>query len=655
MKKCSAALRVGLVALLTSLGACGGRSDGTAAAPGPGESAPADKVFETIHHDIILLPEGVEPWAPTWAPDGRHILFNNIVDGTQWIATPDGRTVSCLSCDKPDIAKIPGAFSYIFPDNRRMFLSNELGDLVYVLECAPSLYDCDRHEFLPVDLSADSPDPLKLNLGRRTYHLAPDGEHLAYNITRPDALVMMVSDLQRTDSGYAIANPRVINPPGPSGPTDTSVEGWSNGGQLYEFKSFADGGASAIVVGEPSDGNADALKINLATGAITRLTANMDWDEDGAESPDNRHYVVASWRTMQRLESLGVMPLARPFFDYPLGAAIAIYYVSSFPGFQCDLQPWLLPAGGDKGGTLVGQPLAPYKGGDIIAGNNLSGLSFWSPDSTRVLIQERLKTPVEASANDAHKQKGHSPNRLLIARINRKPTAPAAVVRTEVGAWAPGIADFTGSYMLPHLAFITGKAAGFVTVIYGGNVAVGAFDATYVNYSEDGENFLNGTQIVGGSVLAGISLTSSLTSSDAQGNRTGGVSGSLLFVPKQPAPPAGEPPMMKFGSLASDYKGRTAAALPEVGACHDSLPTAPALILRSSSSASKLIVTVTADIHGDVRPVRGATVTVGDRQQTTDDSGNAVFARSLSEPIMIRAAAGDTFESTSLQLGGEGN
>jgi hypothetical protein len=61
-----------------------------------------------------------------------------------------------------------------------------------------------------------------------------------------------------------------------------------------------------------------------------------------------------------------------------------IYYVSSRPGFACDLQPWLLPATGDRSGALVGQPLNPYGGGQTIAGNDLEGQQVWSPDSTRV-------------------------------------------------------------------------------------------------------------------------------------------------------------------------------------------------------------------------------------------------------------------------------
>lgn len=596
--------------------------------------------FETIYHDIVPLPVNVQPWAPTWSPDGEHILFNNIADGNEWVLKADGSDARCLTCDMDDVPKIPGAFSYVFPDNQRMFLANELGDFAYVLECVPSLFDCTSHEIFPIDLTADS-TTVKASRGRRTFHLAPDGVHLAYSMVRLDALIMMVSELQKTASGYAAVNHRVVNPPGPSGPADSNVEGYANAGQLFEFKSFVDGGASALVIGEPVDGNADTLKLDLATGELTRLTSDIDWDEDGAISPDGQNLLVASWRTMHRLEAFGQMPLGKPFFDYPLGAAVAIYYVSSFEGFQCDLQPWLLPADGDRNATLRGQPFAPYQGGDIITGNNLGALSFWSPDSTRVLIQERRTEKPTADANTATKQKGYSPNRLLIARIDRDPSPIPAAVTTQVGDWAETPADFDGIFFTPSSAVINGKSAGQISVTYAGNVAAGQYVAVYNGYSEDGENFLDGTAIATGGPTTAINYSVNLTSTDASGAVIGGTTGALQFMSKQPAAPAGEPPSNKSGNLSSTFKGKTAAPLPDVGPCPDSLPKPSPLIVTATRSGTQVRVNVTADVYGDVRPVRHAVVRYGTQQLKTDDLGNAVLAADSS--TRVQASAGDTF------------
>ncbi|WP_233807190.1 hypothetical protein [Paraburkholderia sp. HP33-1] len=104
-----------------------------------------------------------------------------------------------------DVPTIPDSFSYIFSDNKRLFFANELGDSVYVLECAPSLNNCSSRQIYQVDLSADvaGVNPALPNLGRPTYHLAPDGVHLGYTMVRPDAMIMMVSTLQKGSTGYA--------------------------------------------------------------------------------------------------------------------------------------------------------------------------------------------------------------------------------------------------------------------------------------------------------------------------------------------------------------------------------------------------------------------------------------------------------------------
>lgn len=639
-----------LVAVL--MGGCGGESAAPGGSPASADNPPsASQFFETIYHDIVQLPENVQPWGPTWSPDGKHIAFNNIADGTYWIVNADGSAPSCLTCAMGDAPRIPDSFSYIFPDNKRLFVANELGDNVQVIECTPSLYQCDSHQVFPVDLSADSTNPARQNFGRRTYHLAPDGEHLGYTMVRPDAMIMMVSTLQKTPTGYAAVDPHVVNPQGITGASDTSLQNWSNAGQMYELKGFADGGASILVAGQPDEGAIDTLKLDLATGAVTRLTAYPDWNEDGAISPDGSNLLDASWRTMHRLESISTLKLARPFFGYPLLADIAGYYVSSFPGFQCDLQPWLLPAAGDNSGALVGQPVAPYSGGSIITGNNLSSVAFWSPDSTRILVQERMTTTPDPSANAGIQQKGYSPNRLLIARIDRSPAPAPAVVSSAVGAWAPSPADYAGVYAQPATVTLQGAKGGSVAVNYSGNILNGNFSAVYDNFTADGQNFLSGNVKVNGSVLSTFSYAVDLTSTDASGKTTGTESGSVQFAPIQPTPPAGQPGLAKTGTINTVYKGNAIPPLPAVGACYDSLPKPSALILKASANGAGVVVNVTANVYGDVRPVHNAVVTMGGVQVKSDKSGNAAFSATPSGTYTVSATAGDTFlpASTTVQ------
>ena len=608
--------------------------------------------FEPIYHDVINLPTGVMPWAPTWSPDGSHILFTDYNDnrGNEWtVEVKSGTsygTPICLTCGMTDRPTLVGVFSYIFPDNKRMFIANELGDLAYVLECAPSIYNCSSHQYFPIDLSADAVTT-NPSQGRRTFHLAPDGVHLAYSMVRLDALIMMVSELQKTASGYAAVNHKVVNPVGPSGSLDMSADNWANASQLYEFKSFADGGASALIVGEPTDGNADMLKIDLATGKTTRLTTHPDWDEDGSLAPDNSSLLIASWRSMHRLEAFSIMPLARPFIQYPAAAAVAIYYVSSHQGFACDLQPWLIDAKGDLGGKTIGQPVAPYSGGNNITGNNLAALGFWSPDSTRILVQERQLSTIPANANTYVRQKGTAPNRLLIARLDRAPTTPVPVVTTVVGAWASTPSTYMGAFAKPGAVIVNGNKGGTALITYGGNVAAGNFTVAYNRFTDDGENFLDGTSAITGSpVAAALTYNANLTSSDVKQVQTGFLKANITFMTTEPAPATGEPPSTKSGTISSSYKGQTATSLPDVAACPDSFPKPSTLVLTTMRQGAALMTHVTADVYGDVRPVSKAAVTVNGQTIKTDKKGDATF-NDVPSGVAINVVAGDTFLATS--------
>ncbi|TDT25915.1 hypothetical protein EV562_11779 [Streptomyces sp. BK208] len=616
------------------------------AVPADGSASKAGAApFYAVQRDAVPVPAGVMPWGPTWFPDGRHILFEDYNGGREWIADADGANARCLTCSMSDHPGVVGGFAYAFPDRKRMFLANELGDNVKILECAPSLLDCRSHQWLPVDLSADAA-PGQRNLGRRTYHLAPDGVHLGYSITRPDGLVMIVAALERGVSDYSLADPRAVNPPGPAGPTDTDPDGWANGGSLQEFKSFADGGRSAVVLAAQPGGIPQQQKIDLRTGRVTQLTGYPDWNEDGAVSPDSDLLLTASWRTQNRMTALGLLPLPRPFVN--LSRAIeAIYYVSSRPGFACDLHPWLLPAGGDRNGHLVGQPLNPYGGGTDIPANNLSGQQVWSPDSTRVLLQGRSLVPPAAGANAYVQQKGTAPSELVVARINRPPTTPVPTVTTEVGSWAPTPQDYRSSYDMPGVHVVKGKSSGTAVITLGGDITGGTFSVRYQDYSDDGDYFLNGTQTVTGTVAAEVVIEDNLVATDAKGAKAGHLRSALRYRQITPRPEDGQPGVEKAGTVSSSWLGKRANGLPPVAACPGTMPRPfqLALTVTSSSPRSTIKARVTADIHGDERPVQGAAVRVGTDTAVTGPDGTVILPAPAGpqETVEVTATAGDTF------------
>jgi hypothetical protein len=596
----------------------------------------------------------VQPWLPTWTPDGSHIIFQNQLDGTTWVTGarrgPKGKAkkkrtagARCITCSFPDRPEIHGGFTYAFPDGRRLFVSHELGSFggvdsgpnadAFVLECAPSIYNCASHTYLPVDMSADKLGA-PLIIQRRTWHLAPDGEHLGWMDLRLDGTVMIVGRLVPQADRYLVTDQRAIDPPGPATLTDTDPTGWANNNQLYELKSFTDGGAAAIVVGGPQF-NVDAEKINLQTGKVTRLTANHDWDEDGATSPDGDLYALYSWRTRHRLDAVSWIPEIEPFVEMPVLAALAPHYVSTWQGFQCDLSPWLLSGAGDGGGELIGQPLNVYSG-NLTPGNNLSGQQFWSPDSRSVLLQERLRARPPAGLNEHVEQKGLVPSRIRIARIERQPGKRERIVSSALGSWAPPPNQYVATTGTDVTVTVNGHGGGTADIAYSGNLATGSWSARFNHYSSDGKSFVDGTYAVtpassGGpwTIKADIHVS---------GAHTGTLSADLVVDNGASPLPA------KSGTFNAVYDGKTAPQLPELGPCYDRLPGKSRLVLKASAAGNRRIaVTIKANVHGDERPVSGPVVKVSGRRAKTNARGHAVLRVEGHGRRTVKAVAGDTF------------
>ncbi|MQA72861.1 MAG: hypothetical protein GEU88_00650 [Solirubrobacterales bacterium] len=611
-------------------------------------STHAEQPFYPIDKQRLEVPADVQPWLPTWTPDGSHIIFQNQLEGTTWVVGKNGKNPACITCGFADRPDIHGGFTYAFPGNRRLFVSHELGSLggidsgpdadAFVLECAPSIYDCATHSYLPVDMSADKPGA-PLIVQRRTWHLAPDGEHLGWTDLRLDGMVMVVGRLEREADRYVVADQKAINPPGPRSLTDTDPTGWANNNQLYELKSFTDGGAAAIVVGGPHF-NVDALKIDLKSGAVKRLTANHDWDEDGATSPDGDLYALYSWRTRHRLDALSWIPKLEPFVEMPMFAALAAHYVSTWQGFQCDLSPWLLSSSGDARGRLIGQPLNVYPASsNLTPGNNLSGQQFWSLDSRKVLLQERLRTQPPGGLSEHVEQKGLTPNRILIARIDRKPGKAERIVSSEVGSWAPPPNEYAGTTGSGASVTVTGHGGGTAEIAYSGNLSSGSWSASFHQYSRDGKTFVDGTYLVT-SASSGSYWTIN-ADLRVSGKHTGSLDAALVVNN------GAEPLPAKSGTFTAAYDGKTAPPLPELGRCYGDLPHKSDLAIASrskpGSGRDRVVVRVKANVYGDKRPVQRAVVRIGRQSVKTNHRGRAVLRIRGHGRRVVIAKAGDTF------------
>lgn len=633
-------------------------------------SDPGASPYFAVDRQVVPVPEGVQPWGPTWSNDGAHILFQDYHADpvTVWLADVDSQNVHnvrCLTCSMDDRPAISPGFAFIFPDDKRMLQANELGDNAYILECEPSLYECTSYRWLKVDLSA-SKVSTRQDIGARTYHLAPDGEHIGFTVQRSDQLVMMVARLKRDIDGYSLADVHVVNPPAATGPSDRSSDRWDSGGTLYELKAFTDGGRSIIALGQNyGAANYDQIKIDLVTGETTTLGGGPDWDEDGAPSPDGSLNVVASWRTMHRLDSVGLFRGSRPFIAAPVAAMLAVAWVSSKDGFACDVQPWLIPGRGDSHGALPGQPLNPYSGGDVIGANNLSGQQMWCPDSTSVLLQSRLLGPVTPDASHFERQKGSAPSQLIIGRINREPTEPMPTVPTKVGSWASTPEQYLGSFGRAGTFTADGRYGGTVQITIAGNLGAAVASVTYHDFADEVPDVLvNGTTTSVGSPLNPLRYTSDLVATQA-GRQVGHEEIDLTFTPNGAGTlrsavrsstdhdllrPDGKPNVTVTGTASSSWFGAEASGVPPIAPAPGSLPRRTPLTLDAKVTTREIIARVTATIGDVTQPVAGAAVTFDDTTATTDSAGRVTFPRKGHGDSLIHATAGDTFIDTSQMI-----
>jgi hypothetical protein len=608
----------------------------TAVSAAPNAAAALDHKppFIPIEKRYLALPDGMQPFYPTYFDASRQILFLNLADKNFWIIRADGSDLQCVTCGFDDKPQTASAFTYAFPDGKRLLITAGLAPPsdagpranAFVLECAPSLRACETHRYLPVDASA-SRGPFAL-LQRRTWHLAPDGEHVGWMEVRADGTVMVVARLERRADKYVAVDPRAINPAGPRSNADQDPDRWEALTQLYELKSFTPDGRGAIAVALPNH-NIDMLRIDLATGKTVRLTAHPDWDEDGSLSPDQDSLVSYSWRGRDRMDAFAWIPQIRGYGGLMLGAAIAPYYVSTWEGFQCDLSPWLLPARGDDGGVMMGQPIDVYAD-DLTASGHQLGPQNWSQDSTTLILQERSRDRRTAG-----------PNRIALARLDREPTVPRPIARTVIGDWAPAASLYRGPHAEDRTVTARGRAGGSATLTFTGQLGGGgaATSVVFDRFTDDGASFVTGAMsqaadVAGEGERRGWTLKADVAV-------TGRHSGNLVMDLR--VDNAARPLPTLNGSLRAVYDGKTAPPLPPLGACYDRQPKPAPLRLDLVRAGRAVRARVSADIYGDVRPVMNATLVAGGLRVKTNARGEAVLAAPREGPVEVTATAGDTF------------
>lgn len=632
--------------------------------------------FTAIQQQKVELPDSIKEAAqPAFTRDGKHLLFWG--DFQLWIVGTNGSKPRCLTCDASlewktqppptrDLSSTPAnddapdqpGLIQPFPDGKRVFFGPYRYS--YVLECMPSLLNCEESSILPVDYSPAQRVVIPAGgvvSGLSFYlpvvsspKLSPDGQYVGFSDIRTDAIqTMVLAKLTRGENKYTADDARVLNPAGPTSVTDPDVDAWSRSAGLFEFKTFVDGGRSVtyVQVGGEASGNPDIWKLDLATGMRTRLTSHPDWDEDMSISPDGRSMVAQFARSTHLIDRLGSLLPFRGFFDAPMVAAAASYYVSNKAReLQCyGGNNWLLPAGGDDGARLMGQPMSASGKSDVILTGNLNGWPQWSPDSTAIVTG-----PLRFSS---HRPAGF----LAISRLaSLKPTKPLTVASSAPGSWAPTQEEYHGALAADTTVTLHGKASGTVTVTYGSpnGIRGGSNLATFVNYSDDGRTFLSGTDSI--DYPHGVSDVHSVTHLTMTGTHRGYINRDVTFKQNED----GEVDVT--GRVEVNYDGKTLIG-PRLNykPCNSrAAQFRQPLKVKARRTGKSVKVKVEASfsqaganqLENDRRPVAGATVRMGSSSARTNRRGIVrIRVRSSSRtPAKVRVSAGSTFKPTKARI-----
>lgn len=555
------------------------------------------------------------------APDAAHVIIEFEEGESQQIGIMDlaGSNFECVTCGFLSEA----AKAQAFEDSQRLLVSHStvsgIGEVQYeIVECAPSLYDCQDMQVLPIRFPINS---LSEGAQNREAVPHPDGKHIKWTEVRIDeGTRMTVGRLDRQAGEYVVINPFVVNP---AYQLDGGLESWIHGSRFYEAGDWADGGRTLKYGTTGTALNYDTFELDMATGTRRQVTIDLDYNELYAASPDGLWLASSSARGLDRMDIF--TQLVRP----PLIDMVAfgqVGRVGLWNNRRCMNEYWLMDRQGQRG-TYAGQPV-------ITEDNwNIRGWS-WFPDGTRALLKEE-RIPNEPEPSDPEDR-----TRLRIIRFPaRQPTDPQPIVDLDTLdlSWAVPYDQYQGmaSQQVPGYT-LQGPVWGEALLNYQGTFATGFWKVQYVDYSDDGLSFVNGTESLF-ALVANVAATWSVDLT-VDGEDNGFLAGTLTVTA----------PANFQGTVQSYVNGQLFDQVPTQDDCPGLYqpPLVIEQVVASSLDTETLLVEVEvkAEVPEDPvhRPVMMATVEVAGVIAETDDSGWAelIVPGELGAMLTVNATAG---------------
>ncbi len=419
----------------------------------------------TVERVILDLPDGItNPNTPRFSEDGQSIYFGATPaeGGRQEIyrISVDGSNVECITCGVS--TEVTAGLSRVVP------FQDGSGRLMIQVTTSPNSYvvyeeTADGKQLVPVitpPSGARAIDP------QREMRISPDGTHVLFSQIQMTSTglitaVPVVGRLERTDAGYEIADARVVYPVG-------------------EGKQWTPDGKGVIILGGRYEaGNVDDIVVDLETGEVTRLTGNLDYDEDIDMSPNEQWIAVGSTRGYDALTPMS--RIVRPAF-LPADIQGAVYEKYRGTGDSTNItnQEWVIAIEDDLKGEN-GIPV--FVDGD---GYTARSMASWNSTGDAVAFWE-------ASGADA------TDTRLVIAKLNYTTSVgPVQGDRTTPDpTWAPELKTYVPSTApLPPTGTYAGAGGGTAVVTETTDSTTGHIvrTVTYTDYVNEEGMILNGTE-----------------------------------------------------------------------------------------------------------------------------------------------------------------
>lgn len=475
-----------------------------------------------VERVILNLPDGItSPANPRFSADGQSIYFAGTPAaggrGEIYQISVDGTTVQCVTC---------GVSTSETGDLAKPVPVDDGSGRVLVLVSVPNqpprysiLEDgVDGRQLVPVI----TPDGGGFAIDKqREMRVSPDGQHVLFTriVLGPNNLLQalpIVGTLTRTDAGYEVTDARVVYPTG-------------------EGKQWTPDGKGVVILGGQFDaGNVDDIKVDLATGAVTRVTANLDYDEDMDYSPNQQWIAIGSTRGLDALTPMTRI-IRQNFLPVYVGAPVYLQYALPI---NVSNQEWAV-AVGDELNRENGIPL--FEVGDGYAARSMPS---WNPTGDAVTFWESGVTDPTQS-------------RLVIAKLKYTTSVgPVAADRTTTVSTAlPELSTYVpATTPLPNVGTYAGVGGGAAVVSEApdpANAALTIRTVTYTNYVNEDGMVLNGTESA--DYTAGQTVVHYLADVTVTGTHTGSLKADATINAFQQA---------LTGYITSDVDGDVQSIVP---------------------------------------------------------------------------------------------